>query len=85
LNSIVCLNRDSPSTKGLYFTISLIVTGKVSRGRTVLEKNNRTVATDIEAMFAVSDDLNTYPINIPIKMKTEDIRINATRVFNNSI
>ena len=82
---MTCLNKDSPKTKGLYFTISLIVVGRVSSGRTVEEKNNKIAAMDIEAIFEVSEFLKIYPMNIPSRINTEAIKIIAPKTFNSSV
>ena len=52
------LNVDSPKTNGLNEARFWIVSGNVSNGRIVFEKNNIIVEMEIAAMFAVSPDLN---------------------------
>ena len=68
---------------GLYSAIDLIASGNVSNGSMVFEKNNNMHASEITARFAVSPDLNRYPMSIPRSMNTDPVNnsINARFVI----
>ena len=83
LNNIIFFNAVSPKIKGLNWTTSLIAPGSVSIGKIVFEKNNNNAPTEIAPIFAVSPDLNIYPIIIPSKTNTLPVKNEVNNNVNN--
>ena len=73
-NIITFLNAVSPTTKGLYFIIDAIFSGIASIERIMLDDIKKAMLKDIEAIIAVSSELNIWPISMPSKIKKDIIR-----------
>ena len=71
-------------TKGLRSAILFKDCGNVSNGKIVLEKNKKRLAALIVPSIDVSSDLNKYPINMPIKIKTPTTGNKAMAIFHKS-
>ena len=77
---MIFFKRPSLTTKGLKSAILFKDSGRVSKGRIVLEKNKNKLAKLMVAKSEVSCDLKRYPISIPTRVNKETININEKKI-----